>query len=1147
MGRKLDLSALSNDEAEHVLRVVQRDMHLRKKEEERLSEMKQELEEEGSRCLLLSKQHKFNEHCCIRCCSPFTFLLNPKRPCLDCHYNICKSCRTYSQSERGYICAACQKSRLLRTQSLEWYYNNVKSRFKRFGSAKVLKTLYRKHIIERGALSELPEVSAPEGSNDNGSVCDGSDSTLYRQSEGHSMADTLTVALRVAEEAIEEAIAKAESYRDSLEKQNEARYLHDHKEELIEELATTIVQKIIQRGKRSEIQAEYELVWPKSSELPSPTSTQNTHTTQHSHSTSQHGAVAPTDSTSSYPLWKSRSAFSLTSDDSPEKGPEVGMAPGVPDSAEIETAFQNYSSLRRESRASSLPGWKSVDRLDNSSASSVLQSPDGNWIALQSSQHSRPSLLTKRKSLVFSVLEKESGVVSAYDEMGSDSDPEDQGGWGAALLQFRRRLSDETYYTDSQHDPEWTYTQHPPITSPSSGQYTNTETLNSDSETSPAPSTRARRPAHGVTQKKKGPSEAHLYPPYRHPTNSAASPLLRPEVLDVNFNPHLGGDSSDGEERSEQVKRSRRRRKSKRETSEHCRANNALYSAATTENSAVLLNAMMMRRQQSQESPVTLNYQTPDTVTPPDLLTSNAMTPEPDYQNTVAHNSSAASPPMLSQPMASKPQLSVQGTLLKACGVNETLEEELRSKLCELVGQVRERDVKSSDFEPIREVGEKQEDRLNEKESEKPRPKERRESKREKKEGKLKESGNPSERQTVREMDTSDAVRQINIAREMKRDRERQKEIERQVERERERQRELEKQIERDRERQREIEIQVERKQERQREMEIQLKQEQERQSEIERDIEKKRKSIRMEKEKLEPIVSTECKEEEKQESSGRILVQNKSLEEDYDETEKPNKEKVKRKTPQRSHSETGPEKQEQLETKTTRSSTTSPDSAPCGLEEPMSPTEEGLSDRALQQRLQLLSSFIQQKYSAASLCSITTEVLKVLNATEELLGEAEGKSLDSSPASTPMSSGPGNRKLDQHLTKMEENVYLAAGAVYSLEGALSDLEDCARSISSSTTETELAFLEDQVATAAAQVQQSELQISDIEARISALKTAGLNVSASSRFSKYKSKPIPQTLDSSRHQRRKLPAPPIRSLSSEKEVKTEQQMRSMRL
>lgn len=36
MGRRLDLSALTDDEAEHVLNVVQRDMKLRKKEEDRL-------------------------------------------------------------------------------------------------------------------------------------------------------------------------------------------------------------------------------------------------------------------------------------------------------------------------------------------------------------------------------------------------------------------------------------------------------------------------------------------------------------------------------------------------------------------------------------------------------------------------------------------------------------------------------------------------------------------------------------------------------------------------------------------------------------------------------------------------------------------------------------------------------------------------------------------------------------------------------------------------------------------------------------------------------------------------------------------------------------------------------------------------------
>ncbi|EPY73234.1 hypothetical protein CB1_025522009 [Camelus ferus] len=36
MGRKLDLSGLTDDETEHVLQVVQRDFNLRKKEEERL-------------------------------------------------------------------------------------------------------------------------------------------------------------------------------------------------------------------------------------------------------------------------------------------------------------------------------------------------------------------------------------------------------------------------------------------------------------------------------------------------------------------------------------------------------------------------------------------------------------------------------------------------------------------------------------------------------------------------------------------------------------------------------------------------------------------------------------------------------------------------------------------------------------------------------------------------------------------------------------------------------------------------------------------------------------------------------------------------------------------------------------------------------
>lgn len=153
----------------------------------------------------------------------------------------------------------------------------------------------------------------------------------------------------------------------------------------------------------------------------------------------------------------------------------------------------------------------------------------------------------------------------------------------------------------------------------------------------------------------------------------------------------------------------------------------------------------------------------------------------------------------------------------------------------------------------------------------------------------------------------------------------------------------------------------------------------------------------------------------------------------------------------------------------------------------------------------------------------------------------------------------------------------MAAGTAYGLEAELSDLEECARAISSTTSDMELSFLEEQVALAAAKVHQSDLQVSsdlkahlntsvqhqssvffalqvsNISARIAALKNAGLNVDThvtKTRTSlvtvlypltyhmyrvscavKSESKNLflqPVTLNSSRQQRRRLPAPPAR-------------------
>ncbi|XP_076985854.1 rab effector MyRIP isoform X2 [Tamandua tetradactyla] len=525
MGRKLDLSGLTDDETEHVLQVVQRDFNLRKKEEERLSEMKQKLDEEGSKCSILSKHQKFVEHCCMRCCSPFTFLVNTKRQCGDCRFNVCKSCCSYQKHEKVWICCVCQQARLLRTQSLEWFYNNVKSRFKRFGSAKVLKNLYRKHRLESGACFDTLGGSFFETNLENEGSISGSDSTFYRQSEGHSMMDTLAVALRVAEEAIEEAITKAEAHGDSLDKQNEASYLRDHKDELTEELATTILQKIIRKQKsKSEQQAE-ELEWPQPQSC-------GVNVADVVTTASLGGHRAPTT------LWRSQSALSLTGEDALKL-------------SSLEAAWRQPRDQGQQPREeSALPSWRSVDRLDETNLAPVLQSPDGNWVALKDGPRPPARLLAKPKSGTLQALEAASSAVSAYDEMGSDS--EEDFDWSEAL----NKLCPRPQGLLGNPQPQPAHTQGsdpgPSAASPSSGLSPNPEAMCSDSETSSAGSSREAGRWARLSWLQRKP-----------PRNPAAEKLRFQGELDVNFNPQEASretsDSSEPEEAPQTIDRRARR------------------------------------------------------------------------------------------------------------------------------------------------------------------------------------------------------------------------------------------------------------------------------------------------------------------------------------------------------------------------------------------------------------------------------------------------------------------------------------------------------------------------------------------------------------------------------------------------------------
>ncbi|KFQ11806.1 Melanophilin, partial [Leptosomus discolor] len=119
MGRKLDLSKLTDEEAKHVWEVVQRDFDLRKKEEERLEELKCKIDQESSKREFLTNQSHLNETHCVHCLQPFN-----------------------NKKEQGWVCDPCRLSRIVKIGSLEWYYEHMRSRFKRFGSAKVLQSLY---------------------------------------------------------------------------------------------------------------------------------------------------------------------------------------------------------------------------------------------------------------------------------------------------------------------------------------------------------------------------------------------------------------------------------------------------------------------------------------------------------------------------------------------------------------------------------------------------------------------------------------------------------------------------------------------------------------------------------------------------------------------------------------------------------------------------------------------------------------------------------------------------------------------------------------------------------------------------------------------------------------------------------------------
>lgn len=201
---------------------------------------------------------------------------------------------------------------------------------------------------------------------------------------------------------------------------------------------------------------------------------------------------------------------------------------------------------------------------------SVLQSPDGNWVALGDGAGALPRLLAKPKSGAFQALEAASGAASAYEEMGSDS--EEDFDWSEALSTLCPRPRGPASNPQPQPTQAQGADQGPSATSASSGLSPNPEAMCSDSETSSAGSWReAGRQARLSWLQRKAPGDP------------AVEKMRLQGELDVNFNPQAASrETSDSSEpegvppaADRKARRGRRARVGSEEPSEELSSPNA--------------------------------------------------------------------------------------------------------------------------------------------------------------------------------------------------------------------------------------------------------------------------------------------------------------------------------------------------------------------------------------------------------------------------------------------------------------------------------------------------------------------------------------------------------------------------------------------
>jgi len=197
VGHHVDVSNLTEEECNKIISVISKDIMLRKTEKERSTFLNKKFEDLRREILIgnqrRTKRYSFDDHCLICGKHLFTFCCFFHRgvECVSCEHYCCDNCRNVllapdqNPAQRFYLCDLCLQKRNLKFKTSEWFYELFQKRFKRFGSAKVLRAIYKQRksieprvitllalcrVITPARMHSVPSLVQPPKTQDDGSV-----------------------------------------------------------------------------------------------------------------------------------------------------------------------------------------------------------------------------------------------------------------------------------------------------------------------------------------------------------------------------------------------------------------------------------------------------------------------------------------------------------------------------------------------------------------------------------------------------------------------------------------------------------------------------------------------------------------------------------------------------------------------------------------------------------------------------------------------------------------------------------------------------------------------------------------------------------------------------------------------------------------